>query len=130
MNQSAIFAIFEAADTQSASFAERLIAQGIASKADARPFAMEWAAKKYRETLKQGQRGATFARRGTAAEQAVTRVLQVCFPSADKPTKPTKPTKPIKASGKTDKVSKLFEEWQALSAAEKRRFSALQLKAD
>ena len=71
MNQSAIFAIFEAADTQSASFAERLIAQGIASKADARPFAMEWAAKKYRETLKQGQRGATFARRGTAAVYSI-----------------------------------------------------------
>ena len=116
MNQSAIFAIFEAADTQSASFAERLIAQGIASKADA--------AKKYRETLKQGQRGATFARRGTAAEQAVTRVLQVCFPSADKPAKPRK------ASGKTDAVSKLFTQWQALSAAEKRRFTTLQLKAD
>ena len=124
MNQSAIFAILEAADTQSASFAERLIAQGIASKADARPFAMEWAAKKYRETLKQGQRGATFARRGTAAEQAVTRVLQVCFPSADKPAKAPK------ASGKTDAVSKLFKQWQALSAGEKRRFTTLQLKAD
>jgi hypothetical protein len=124
MNQSAIFAIFEDADTESASFAERLLAQGIASRADARPFAMEWASKKYREPLKQGQRGATFARRGTAAEQAVTRVLQVCYPSADTPK-----AKP-RTSGKTDPVSKLFNQWKALSAAEKRRFATMQLKTN
>ena len=31
---------------------------------------------------------------------------------------------------KADKVAKLFEQWQALSAAEKRRFTTMQLKAN
>ena len=117
MNRTKIFAIFNLADEESASFAEQLMALGIASRADARPFAMEWASKKYREPLKNGQRGLTFKRRGTSAEQAVTRVLQVCYPSADKPAKPK-----AKTSNKTDPVKRLLDAYAKLTGAEKRRF--------
>ena len=118
MNRTKIFAIFNLADSESASFAEQLMALGIASRADARPFAVEWASKKYHEPIKQdGQRGATFKRRGTAAEQAVTRVLQVCYPSADKPAKPK-----AKTSNKTDPVKRLLDAYAKLTGAEKRRF--------
>ena len=118
MNRTKIFAIFNLADSESASFAEQLMALGIASRAEARPFAVEWASKKYHEPIKQdGQRGATFKRRGTAAEQAVTRVLQVCYPSADKPAKPK-----AKTSNKTDPVKRLLDAYAKLTGAEKRRF--------
>jgi hypothetical protein len=96
---------------------------GIASRAEAKPFAMEWAAKKHNETIKQGQRGATFTKRDSAAERAMNRVLQVCYPSADKPKSPKA------TANKTDVVGALFKKWQALSAAEKRRFTTMQLKA-
>ena len=118
MNRTKIFAIFNLADSESASFAEQLMALSIASRAEARPFAVEWASKKYHEPIKQdGQRGATFKRRGTAAEQAVTRVLQVCYPSADKPAKPK-----AKTSNKTDPVKRLLDAYAKLTGAEKRRF--------
>ena len=118
MNRKKLFAIFDDAANSSASFAEQLMALGIASRAEARPFAVEWASKKYHEPIKQdGQRGATFKRRGTAAEQAVTRVLQVCYPSADKPAKPK-----AKTSNKTDPVKRLLDAYAKLTGAEKRRF--------
>ena len=122
-NRPAVFAVFNDADNESASFAVRLMELGIASRAEAKPFAMEWAAKKHGETIKQGQRGATFTKRDSAAERAMNRVLQVCYPSADKP-KSAKRT-----ADKSDPVSALFKKWQALSAGEKRRFTTLQLKA-
>ena len=121
-NRVAVFAVFNDADKSSASFAERLMALGIASRADARPLAMEWAAKKHGVAIKQGQRGATLPR-DSAAEKAMNRVLQVCYPSAD-----------LKKSGKrtankVDPVATLFKKWEALSASEKRRFTTMQLKA-
>lgn len=122
MNRNAIYRIFDLADNSSASFAEQLLALGIASRSDARPFAMEWASKKHREPMKNGQRGLTFTRRGTAAEQAVTRVLQVCFPSADKPKAKRK------SVNKVDAVAQLFAKWEALSGAEKRRFARMQIE--
>ena len=122
-NRVAVYAVFNQADKSSASFAEQLLELGIASRAEAKPFAMEWAAKKHNETIKQGQRGATFTKRDSAAERAMNRVLQVCYPSADKP-KSGKQT-----ANKTDAVSALFKKWQALSASEKRRFTTMQLKA-
>jgi hypothetical protein len=122
INRKAIFAVFNDADNSSASFTERLFALGIASVTDAKPLAMEWASAKYKAELKQGQRGTTFAKRNTAAEQAMYRVLGVCFPKADKP-------KAKKASAnKQDAVEKLFKSWSALSGAEKRRFATLQLR--
>ena len=121
-NRPAVFAVFNDADKSSASFAERLLALGIGSRADARPLAMEWAAKKHGVAIKQGQRGATLPR-DSAAERAMNRVLQVCFPSADL-VKSRKAT-----ANKVDAVEALFKKWQALSASEKRRFTTMQLKA-
>ena len=115
-NRVAVFAVFNDADKSSASFAERLLALGIGSRADARPLAMEWASKKYGVAIKEGQRGMTFVKRDTDAERAMNRVLQVCFPSADKP-KSGKAT-----ANKVDAVEALLKKYQALSASEKRRF--------
>jgi len=113
-NRVAVFAVFNDADKSSASFAERLLALGIGSRADARPLAMEWAAKKHGVAIKQGQRGATLPR-DSAAERAMNRVLQVCFPSAD--LKSAKRT-----ANKVDPVESLLKKYQALTASEKRRF--------
>ena len=116
-NRVAVYAVFDLADKSSASFAERLMSLGIASRAEARPHAIEWASKKYsNEPIKQGQRGLTFVKRDSDAERAMNRVLQVCFPSAD-----------LKKSGKAtankvDAVAKLLKAYTALTAVEKRRF--------
>ena len=99
---------------------------GIASRAEARPHAIEWASKKYsNEPIKQGQRGLTFVKRDTNAERACDRVLEVCYPKADAP----KPKTAKATANKVDPVSALFKKWQALSASEKRRFTTMQLKA-
>ena len=121
LNRKAIFAVFKAADKSSASFAEDLLALGIASRTDAAPLAMEWAAAKHNARITQGQRGATLPR-NSAAERAMYRVLGVCFPKADKPKSPKA------TANKTDAVAKLFKAWSALSGAEKRRFATLQLR--
>lgn len=124
INRKAIYSVFTDADNQSASFAERLMELGIASRAEAKPFAMEWASKKHNnEPIKQGLQGMTFVKRDTAAERAMNRVLSLCYPKADMP----KPK--AKSASKTDPVEQLFKKWQALSAAEKRRFTTMQLKA-
>jgi hypothetical protein len=125
-NRTAVYAVFNDADNESASFAVRLMELGIASRAEAKPFAMDWASKKHNnEPIKMGQRGMTFVRRDTNAEKAMNRVLQVCYPSADAP----KPKTGKRTANKVDPVSALFKKWQALSASEKRRFTTMQLKA-
>jgi hypothetical protein len=122
INRKAIYAVFTDADNQSASFAVRLMELGIASRAMAKPFAMEWAAKKHNVSITQGLQGAKLPR-DSAAERAMNRVLSLCYPSVDAP-------KPKKTSAnKADPVAKLFAGWKALSAAEKRRFTTMQLKA-
>jgi len=122
INRKAIYAVFTDADNQSASFATRLMELGIASRAMAKPFAMEWAAKKHKVTITQGLQGAKLPR-DSAAERAMNRVLSICYPKVDAPT-------PKKTSAnKVDPVAKLFAGWKALSAAEKRRFTTMQLKA-
>ena len=115
-NRVAVYAVFDLADKSSASFAERLLAEGIGSRSDAKPLAIEWASKKYNAQIKEGQRGMTFVKRNTDAERAMNRVLQVCFPSAD-----------LKKSGKAtankvDAVAKLLKAYTSLTAVEKRRF--------
>ena len=115
-NRVAVYAVFDLADKSSASFAERLLAEGIGSRSDAKPLAIEWASKKYNAQIKEGQRGMTFVKRNTDAERAMNRVLQVCFPSAD-----------LKKSGKAtankvDAVAVLLKKYTALTAVEKRRF--------
>ena len=131
VNKQAIFAVFTEADNMSASFAERLLEQGVGDRATARPLAMEWAiehckrkavkAGKRVPTVKlvSGQRGLTFSERDSAAERAANRVLQLCFPSADLP----KPA-PTGKTHKTDNVAKLLKAYNALTGAEKRRFLA------
>jgi hypothetical protein len=90
---------------------------GIASRTEAKPFAMKWASEKHsNEPIKQGQRGMTFVKRDTDAEKAMNRVLSVCFPSADL-AKSGKAT-----ANKVDAVAKLLKAYTALTAVEKRRF--------
>ena len=115
-NRPAVYAVFNDADKSSASFAVRLMELGIASRTEAKPFAMEWASKKYSVAIKEGQRGMTFVKRDTDAEKAMNRVLSVCFPSADL-AKSGKAT-----ANKVDAVAKLLKAYTALTAVEKRRF--------
>lgn len=122
INRTAIFAVFDLADNSSVSFAAELLKHGVGDRATAKPLAMEWAAKKYKDKITQGQRGDKLTTNG-AAERAMYRVLEACFPRVDAP----------KAQGRrkvnvTDPVAKLFATWSKLSAAEKKRFATLQLK--
>lgn len=102
----AVFAIFTDADNSSLSFAERLLAEGIGDRATARPFAVAWAAKKHGIATKEGQRGLTLDSKDKkafeAAQKAVTRVLEICFPSADAPDSKSKAA----AKPKTDAVQR------------------------
>jgi hypothetical protein len=114
INKSAIFAVFNDADTSSASFADRLFQLGVGDRATAKPLAMEWAATKYKATIEQGQRGDKLPR-NSAAERAMFRVLDVCFPKADMPATP-------KESSQSDPVTKLLKAYAKLTPAEKRKF--------
>ena len=115
INKAAIFAVFNDADTSSVSFAERLMALGVADKATAKPLAMEWAATKYKAKIEKGQRGDKLPT-NSAAERAMYRVLDVCFPKADMPK--AKPT----TSKHVDPVAKLLAAYAKLTPAEKRAF--------
>jgi hypothetical protein len=127
-NRVAVFAVFNDADNVSASLAERLMALGIASRAEAKPLAMEWSiedckrkaikAKKPVPTVKlvEGQRGLTYSVRDSAAERACNRVLEVCYPKADAPKSPKA------TANKSDPVDALLKKYKALTASEKRRF--------
>lgn len=118
-NRVAVYAVFNDADKSSASFAVRLMELGIASRAEAKPFAMDWASKNHNdEPIKMGQRGMTFVKRDTNAERAMNRVLEVCYPKADAP----KPKTAKATANKVDAVAKLVKAYTALTAVEKRRF--------
>jgi hypothetical protein len=116
INTKAINAVFTDADNKSANFTERLLKLGIASRAMAKPFAMKWAAGKYGVAIEQGTRGDKLPR-DSAAEKAMNRVLQVCFPSADLPSKAA-------TVNKADPVAALVKKFGTLSKAEQRRFLA------
>ena len=111
------------ADSVSVTLAAKLMELGIADKATARPFVVFYIADVRKAPAYKGQRGVTFGN-GNKYERQVTRILSKIFDDVQAE------RKPVKASGKADKVSKLFEQWQALSAAEKRRFTTMQLKAN
>jgi len=129
-NRNAVYAVFNDADTSSASFAVRLMELGIASRAEAKPLAMEWAIEDgKRKAIKarlpvptvklvEGQRGVTFSVRDSGAERAMNRVLEVCYPKADAP----KPKSPKRSANKVDAVAKVVKAYTALTAVEKRRF--------
>lgn len=117
MNQTRVFAIFDDADNSSANFTARLLAEGIASRTDAKPLAIVWASRKYPGAkVTKGNQGIKLPR-NSAAERAMYRVLSVCFPKADLP-------KPKASANKTDPVARLLKSFKALTPAEKRRFKA------
>ena len=116
INTAAIFAVFNDADKSSASFADRLLTLGVGDRATAKPLAMQWAAQKYGVAIEQGQRGDKLPR-DSAAEKAMNRVLQVCFPAADAPTKAV-------ARNQTDPVEKMLKAYAALTPAQKRAFKS------
>ena len=103
-------------DNQSTSFTEKLLLLGVCTRAIARPLAVQWAATKYGVKVIKGQRGDTLPR-FSAAEQAVKRVLDTCFPNAEAPTT-------NKSANKTDAVTSLLKKYAGLTGAEKRRFMA------
>lgn len=115
INKSAIFAVFTDADNSSVSFAERLFALGVGDRATAKPLAMEWAAAKHKVKIEKGQRGDKLPT-NSAAERAMYRVLDVCFPKADAPK-----AKPA-TSKQADPVAKLLAAYTKLTPAEKRAF--------
>lgn len=113
----AVAAVFNDALDADVSFASRLLAQGIGDRETARPFALVWAADKYRVKVKEGQRGLTLDCDKThAAQRAVYRVLDVCFPKQPKPA--------AKSNSQKDVVEKLMTQINKLSAAERRRLIA------
>jgi hypothetical protein len=116
-NTNKINAVFNAADNAPADLASKLFDQGIFTRNDARPHAVKWAAEKYGAKVIKGQRGDTLPQ-GSAAIQAVTRVLSVIFPSVDI-AKPKAPT-----ANKVDAVASLVKKFGTLSKAEQRRFLA------
>ena len=115
INTTAINAVFELVDNQSTSFTEKLFVLGVCTRAIARPLAVQWAAKKYGVQVLKGQRGDTLPR-FSAAEQAVKRVLDTCFPQAELPKSTSK------SASKADVVTSLLKKYAALTGAEKRRF--------
>ena len=75
---------FELADNSSASFLDTLLSEGIGDRETVRVYAMKWAIaqEKYADvSVVKGQRGLKFNKRGSAAEQAVTRILRAVFNS-------------------------------------------------
>lgn len=115
INTIAINAVFEAVDNSSTSFTERLLLLGVCTRAIAYPLAMQWAATKYGDKIVSGQRGDRLTR-DSAADKAMRRVLDVCFPSAERPQSTSK------SASKADVVTSLLKRYAALTGAEKRRF--------
>ena len=115
INTIAINAVFEAVDKSSTSFTERLLALGVGTRAIAYPLAMQWASKRYNDKIVSGQRGDRLTR-DSAADKAMRRVLDVCFPPAERPQSTSK------SASKADPVTSLLKRYAALTGAEKRRF--------
>lgn len=118
INTKAIYAVFNKADDVSPTLASVLMQHGIASRKDAYPFAVRWAAEKHGITPTQGQRGLTLPH-NSAAMQSVQRVLNTIYPKVDAPKGKAKPS-----ANKVDPIKSLVTRFKALSAAEKRRFLA------
>ena len=117
----------ELTDNMSVSLTTQLLKHGIGDKATARPFVVYYIAtvrEGAMDLVKDGQRGLTFGY-GNKYERQVTRMLSKIFDDVQAESKPFK-----KGNKNTDAVAKLFKQWQALSATEKRRFTNLQLKAE
>jgi hypothetical protein len=110
--------VFADADASSLSFADRLLTLGIASRAEAKPHAMSWACLTHEGCkIVSGRQGDKLT--NTSAERAMNRVLQICYPSSDKPVRTQKPV-----AKKTDAVAQLVTKYGKLTKAEQRRFLA------
>ena len=79
----AVAAVFNDADNSAAEFLSRLMEQGIATRAEAEPFALLWASQKYGCPLNaEGQRGVGFTyghAKYEVAKKAKNRVLNRIF---------------------------------------------------
>ena len=114
--------LFDQAEQVSVSLAEQMMELGIGSRAEAKPYALAWAAAKYGVKVRTGQRGDGFdrsTRAGEAAHKAVQRVLNFIFPASDLPSK---------SNSQQDAVAKVLKMYANLTAAEKRRFEAAKAK--
>lgn len=86
---------------------------GLTTRAEARPYVLAWAAKKYGAKLEEGQRGMKLPR-DSAAEKAMQRVLNTLFPE----------TVPQFGREQADPVAKLVKAFEKLTAGQKRSFKA------
>ena len=115
----AIVPTLKLADISSASLLDTLLANGVGTRKDAVPYVVFYVSELSTTTRKpyEGQRGWTFGR-GTAEQKRTDRILDNIFVDVEADAK-----KP-KTSKKKDKVTKLVTAYQAMTAAEKRRFLA------
>jgi len=77
-----VSAVFNDADNSAAEFLARLMEQGIATRAEAEPFALLWASEKYGCPLSENQRGVGFNTehgKYETAKKAKNRVLNRIF---------------------------------------------------
>ena len=115
----AIVPTLKLADIESASLLDTLLSNGVGTRKDAVPYVVFYVTQLPKVTRKpyEGQRGWTFGR-GTAEQKRTDRILDNIFVDVNADAK-----KP-KASKKKDKVARLVSAYEAMSAAEKRRFLA------
>lgn len=115
----AIVPTLKLADISSASLLDTLLVNGVGTRKDAVPYVVFYVSELSTTTRKpyEGQRGWTFGR-GTAEQKRTDRILDNIFVDVEADAK-----KP-KTSKKKDKVTKLVTAYQAMTAAEKRRFLA------
>ena len=115
----AIVPTLKLADISSASLLDTLLVNGVGTRKDAVPYVVFYVSELSTTTRKpyEGQRGWTFGR-GTAEQKRTDRILDNIFVDVEADAK-----KP-KTSKKKDKGTKLVTAYQAMTAAEKRRFLA------
>ena len=115
----AIVPTLKLADIESATLLDTLLSNGVGTRKDAVPYVVFYVTQLPKVTRKpyEGQRGWTFGR-GTAEQRRTDRILDNIFVDVEADAK-----KP-KTSKKKDKVTKLVTAYQAMTAAEKRRFLA------
>jgi len=115
----AIVPTLKLADIESASLLGALLSNGVGTRKDALPYVVFYVTQLPNVTRKpyEGQRGWTFGR-GTAEQRRTDRILANIFVDVEADAK-----KP-KTSKKKDKVARLVSAYEAMTAAEKRRFLA------